>query len=882
NITILDDYFDTIRTLQCYSKLNNHNVTIWNDHVQEIEALVDRLKETDVLVLIRERTQICGDLLERLPRLKLISQRSVYPHIDIDACNRLSIIVSSNQHVDSPSYAAAELTWALILASVRQIPQQVTGMKAGRWQIGVGSTLRGKTLGIYGYGRIGSTVARYGRAFDMNILVWARESSLARAHTDGFVIAKSKTEFFQTCDILSLHMRLVEVTRGIVTAQDLACMKPTALIVNTSRAGLIEPDALVNALRAGRPGMAAVDVYEHEPMRDTKNPLLTMDNVICTPHIGYVSVDEYELQFSDIFDQIVSYVAGKFSLRPLTMTPSPISNHAKIENELVSALASRILIIDGAMGTMIQRCRLEESDFRSNEYQLDKHIHNLKGNNDLLSITRPDVILDIHRQYLEAGADIIETNTFNAQCISQADYGLEHLSYQLNLKSAQLARQAADEFTEKTGIRRFVAGALGPTNKTLSISPSVDKPDFRNITFDAIVEAYTEQARALIDGNVDLLLIETIFDTANAKAAIFGLKVLFETYPELARPILISGTIVDLSGRTLSGQTVEAFVISVSHANPICLGLNCALGPNEMRRFLEEISNNTSAYTICYPNAGLPNTFGEYDETPESMAQHVGHWAHDGLLNIVGGCCGSTPDHIKAIAESVKRYSPRVPPKNLHSEDMLLSGLEPFCISRYTNFVNIGERCNVAGSRQFLRLLKENKLDEALQVAKNQVESGAQILDLNMDEGMIDGQLLMAKFINLLVSEPDISRVPLCIDSSNFAVIEAGLKCTQGKCIVNSISLKEGEKDFLDKARKCKNYGAAVVVMAFDEQGQATDIEQKCAICKRSYDLLVNVVKFNPNDIIFDSNILTIATGMEEHNEYAINFIEAIKRIKVS
>ncbi|CAM4901911.1 unnamed protein product [Rotaria socialis] len=573
---------------------------------------------------------------------------------------------------------------------------------------------------------------------------------------------------------------------------------------------------------------------------------------------------------------------SKFSLRPLTMTPSPISNHAKIENELVSALASRILIIDGAMGTMIQRCRLEESDFRSNEYQLDKHIHNLKGNNDLLSITRPDVILDIHRQYLEAGADIIETNTFNAQCISQADYGLEHLSYQLNLKSAQLARQAADEFTEKTGIRRFVAGALGPTNKTLSISPSVDKPDFRNITFDAIVEAYTEQARALIDGNVDLLLIETIFDTANAKAAIFGLKVLFETYPELARPILISGTIVDLSGRTLSGQTVEAFVISVSHANPICLGLNCALGPNEMRRFLEEISNNTSAYTICYPNAGLPNTFGEYDETPESMAQHVGHWAHDGLLNIVGGCCGSTPDHIKAIAESVKRYSPRVPPKNLHSEDMLLSGLEPFCISRYTNFVNIGERCNVAGSRQFLRLLKENKLDEALQVAKNQVESGAQILDLNMDEGMIDGQLLMAKFINLLVSEPDISRVPLCIDSSNFAVIEAGLKCTQGKCIVNSISLKEGEKDFLDKARKCKNYGAAVVVMAFDEQGQATDIEQKCAICKRSYDLLVNVVKFNPNDIIFDSNILTIATGMEEHNEYAINFIEAIKRIKVS
>ncbi|CAF1116453.1 unnamed protein product [Rotaria sordida] len=563
------------------------------------------------------------------------------------------------------------------------------------------------------------------------------------------------------------------------------------------------------------------------------------------------------------------------------MTPS--SNiHSKIENDLILALSNRILIIDGAMGTMIQQYKLDESDFRSNEYQLNNHKYPLKGNNDLLSITHPDIILEIHQKYLEAGADIIETNTFNAQRISQADYNLEHLSYELNLKSAQLARQAADEYTKKTGIQRFVAGALGPTNKTLSISPSVDKPDFRNITFDAIVEAYTEQARGLIDGNVDLLLIETIFDTANAKAAIFALKTLFETNSELTRPILISGTIVDLSGRTLSGQTVDAFVISVSHADPICLGLNCALGPKEMRRFIEEVSNNTCAYTICYPNAGLPNTFGEYDETPESMAQDVGQWAHDGLLNIVGGCCGSTPDHIKAIAESVKRYPPRVPPKDVHTDEMLLSGLEPFRISRYTNFVNIGERCNVAGSRQFLRLLKENKFDAALQVAKVQVESGAQILDLNMDEGMIDGQIVMAKFINLLGSEPDIARVPLCIDSSNFSVIEAGLKCTQGKCIVNSISLKEGEQDFLDKAKKCKKYGAAVVVMAFDEQGQATDIERKWSICKRSYDLLVNIVKFNPNDIIFDSNILTIATGMEEHNDYAINFIEAIKRIKVN
>ncbi|CAF4007120.1 unnamed protein product, partial [Adineta steineri] len=570
----------------------------------------------------------------------------------------------------------------------------------------------------------------------------------------------------------------------------------------------------------------------------------------------------------------------RFSHRSVAMTPPPNSNQSKIENEFLDALSNRILIIDGAMGTMIQRYKLEEADFRCDQYDLMNHKISLKGDNDLLSITRPEVVLEIHQKYLEAGADIIETNTFNAQFISQADYGLEHLAYQLNLRSAQIARQAADEYTQKTGIRRFVAGALGPTSKTLSISPSVEKPDFRNITFDTLVEAYTEQAKGLIDGNVDLLLIETIFDTANAKAAIYALKTLFETNIELTRPILISGTITDLSGRTLSGQTVDAFVISVSHADPVCLGLNCALGPTEMRRFLEDVSKGTTALTICYANAGLPNTFGEYDESPESMGHHVGGWAHDGLLNIVGGCCGTTPDHIKAMAESVKRYPPRVPPKDLHKEDMLLCGLEPFCISRYTNFVNIGERCNVAGSRQFLRLLKDNKFDAALQVAKVQVESGAQILDLNMDEGMIDGQAIMAKFINLISSEPDIARVPLCIDSSNFAVIEAGLKCTQGKCIVNSISLKEGEHDFLDKARKCKKYGAAVVVMAFDEEGQATDIERKTAICKRSYDLLVNVIKFNPNDIIFDSNILTIATGMEEHNDYAVNFIEAIKCIK--
>uniref|UniRef100_A0A2K5QD17 Methionine synthase n=1 Tax=Cebus imitator TaxID=2715852 RepID=A0A2K5QD17_CEBIM len=545
--------------------------------------------------------------------------------------------------------------------------------------------------------------------------------------------------------------------------------------------------------------------------------------------------------------------------------------------EIDAILQKRIMVLDGGMGTMIQRHKLNEEDFRGPEFQ--DHARPLKGNNDILSITQPDVIYQIHKEYLLAGADIIETNTFSSTSIAQADYGLEHLAYRMNKCSAGVARKAAEEITLQTGIKRFVAGALGPTNKTLSVSPSVERPDYRNITFDELVGAYQEQARGLLDGGVDILLIETVFDTANAKAALFALQKLFEeTYAP--RPIFISGTIVDKSGRTLSGQTGEAFVISVSHADPLCIGLNCALGAAEMRPFIEIIGKCTTAYVLCYPNAGLPNTFGDYDETPSMMAKHLKDFAMDGLVNIVGGCCGSTPDHIREIAEAVKNCKPRVPPDTVFEGHMLLSGLEPFRIGQYTNFVNIGERCNVAGSRKFAKLIMAGNYEEALCVAKVQVEMGAQVLDINMDDGMLDGPSAMTRFCNLIASEPDIAKVPLCIDSSNFAVIEAGLKCCQGKCIVNSISLKEGEEDFLEKARKIKKFGAAVVVMAFDEEGQATETDTKIRICTRAYHLLVKKLGFNPNDIIFDPNILTIGTGMEEHNLYAINFIQATKVIK--
>ncbi|XP_022354968.1 methionine synthase isoform X4 [Enhydra lutris kenyoni] len=548
-----------------------------------------------------------------------------------------------------------------------------------------------------------------------------------------------------------------------------------------------------------------------------------------------------------------------------------------LQDEIEAILRERIMVLDGGMGTMIQRHKLSEEDFRGHEFQ--DHARPLKGNNDILSITQPNVIYQIHKDYLLAGADIIETNTFSSTSIAQADYGLEHLAYRMNKCSAGVARKAAEEVSLQTGIKRFVAGALGPTNKTLSVSPSVERPDYRNITFDELVEAYREQAKGLLDGGVDVLLIETIFDTANAKAALFALQTLFEEeYPP--RPIFISGTVIDKSGRTLSGQTGEAFVISVSHADPLCVGLNCALGAAEMRPFIETIGKCTTAYVLCYPNAGLPNTFGDYDETPDMMATQLKDFATDGLVNIVGGCCGTTPDHIREIAKAVKNCKPRVPPATVFEDHMLLSGLEPFRIGPYTNFVNIGERCNVAGSRKFAKLIMAGNYEEALTIAKVQVEMGAQVLDINMDDGMLDGSSAMTRFCNFIASEPDIAKVPLCIDSSNFAVVEAGLKCCQGKCIVNSISLKEGEDDFLAKARKIKKFGAAVVVMAFDEEGQATETDTKIRVCMRAYHLLVKKLGFNPNDIIFDPNILTIGTGMEEHNLYAVNFIHATKIIK--
>uniref|UniRef100_A0A8D0ACP6 Methionine synthase n=1 Tax=Sander lucioperca TaxID=283035 RepID=A0A8D0ACP6_SANLU len=542
------------------------------------------------------------------------------------------------------------------------------------------------------------------------------------------------------------------------------------------------------------------------------------------------------------------------------------------ESELRAVLQQRIMVLDGGMGTMIQQHKLEEKDFRGDEFK--EHPLSLKGNNDLLSITQPNIIYSIHKDYLLAGADIVETNTFSSTSVAQADYGLEHMAYRLNKTSAELARRAADDVTKQTGCKRYVAGAVGPTNKTLSVSPSVERPDFRNITFDELVESYTEQVRGLLDGGADLLLVETIFDTANAKAALFAIDLLFEKSYE-RKPIFISGTIVDRSGRTLSGQTGEAFVLSVSHMNPLCIGLNCALGATEMRPFIEAIGKSTTAFIICYPNAGLPNTFGGYDETPEVTAFNL-----KAILKIFKYCPPLISYSYRAISEAVKHCQPRVPAADIYQDYMLLSGLEPFRIGPYTNFVNIGERCNVAGSRKFAKLIMAGNYEEALSIAKAQVEMGAQVLDINMDEGMLEGPTAMTRFCNLISSEPDIARVPLCIDSSNFSVIEAGLKCCQGKCIVNSISLKEGEEEFLHRAATVKRYGAAVVVMAFDEEGQATDTDRKVEICTRAYKLLVDKVGFDPNDIIFDPNILTIGTGMEEHNDYAIYFIRATKLIK--
>jgi 5-methyltetrahydrofolate--homocysteine methyltransferase len=539
-------------------------------------------------------------------------------------------------------------------------------------------------------------------------------------------------------------------------------------------------------------------------------------------------------------------------------------------------LQKRILVIDGAMGTMIQRYQLTEDDFRGERFK--NHPADLKGNNDLLNLTRPDVIKAIHAEYLNAGADIIETNTFSTQRISLADYHMEELAYEMSYEGARLAREAADEFNIKTPEKpRFVAGAVGPTNRTASLSPDVNDPGYRAVTFDDLAEAYYEQVRGLVDGGSDLLLIETIFDTLNAKAALFAVQ-RYETESGKRLPIMISGTITDASGRTLSGQTVEAFWNSVCHANLLSVGLNCALGAREMRPYLEELSEKANVFISAYPNAGLPNEFGAYDETPHETAHQVDDFIKAGLVNIVGGCCGTTPDHIKCIADKAAKHAPRQKPEV--APYMRLSGLEAVTITPEANFVNVGERTNITGSPKFSKLILAENYEEALTVARQQVEGGAQVIDINMDEGMIDSEAVMVKFLNLVASEPDIAKLPIMVDSSKWTVIEAGLKCLQGKGIVNSISLKEGEDKFREQAKKILSYGAATVVMAFDEQGQADNYERRIEICKRSYDILVNEIGFPPQDIIFDPNILTVATGLEEHNNYAVDFINATRWIK--
>ena len=536
----------------------------------------------------------------------------------------------------------------------------------------------------------------------------------------------------------------------------------------------------------------------------------------------------------------------------------------------------RILVLDGAMGTMIQEYQLEEKDYRGERFA-DFHL-DVKGNNDLLSITRPDVIEAIHKAYLEAGSDIIETNTFSSTSIAQADYEMEDLAYEMNLESAKAARRAADFYTEKTPEKpRFVAGAFGPTNRTASLSPDVNNPGYRAVTFDQLKDAYYEQARGLMDGGVDLLLVETIFDTLNAKAALYAIDQIFDERGEKL-PIMVSGTITDASGRTLSGQTAEAFWISVSHLDLFSVGFNCALGAPEMRPHIQTLSTVANCFVSAYPNAGLPNEFGEYDQSAEEMQQYIREFATSNFVNIIGGCCGTTPEHINAMAEGVKGIAPReIPTLPGYTQ---LSGLEPLTIRPETNFVNIGERTNVTGSKKFARLIKSGDYAEALSVAQQQVEGGAQIIDVNMDEGLLDSKEAMVTFLNLIASEPDISKLPIMIDSSKFEVIEAGLKCVQGKCVVNSISMKEGEEQFIKQAKIVRRYGAAAVVMAFDEKGQADTIERKVTICKRAYDILVDQVGFKPQDIIFDPNIFAVATGIEEHNEYAINFIEATRQIK--
>ena len=547
-----------------------------------------------------------------------------------------------------------------------------------------------------------------------------------------------------------------------------------------------------------------------------------------------------------------------------------------IKPDIREELKKRVLVLDGAMGTMIQRYQLEEKDYRGKQFENVKQL--LKGNNDLLNITQPQIIHEIHEQYLEAGADIIETNTFNGTRISQSDYGLEDYVYKMNLNAAKLARAAADKFTQITPEKpRFVAGAMGPTSKTASMSPKVNDPGYRNVSFDGLMEDYYKQASALLGGGADVLLVETIFDTLNAKAALFAIEKIMEEKGEKI-PVMVSGTITDASGRTLSGQTLAAFFTSIKHIDLLSVGLNCSMGAEQIRPYLAELSRIAPFPVSVYPNAGLPNQFGEYDESPHKMAGHIKDFLDNRYANIVGGCCGTTPEHIREmVALAQKAEIRKVPPKKHVTE---LSGLEPVVIEKDKNFVNIGERTNVSGSRRFARLIREGKYEEALSVARNQVENGAQILDVSMDDGMLDAKKEMVRFLKMMASEPEISRLPVMIDSSRWEVIEAGLKCIQGKGIVNSISLKNGEKEFLEHARKIRDYGAAAVVMAFDESGQAATYERRIAVCKRAYDLLTQKVNFPPEDIIFDPNILAIGTGMDEHNNYAVDFIKATKWIK--
>lgn len=531
----------------------------------------------------------------------------------------------------------------------------------------------------------------------------------------------------------------------------------------------------------------------------------------------------------------------------------------------------RILVLDGAMGTMIQRYNLSEADFRGERFKDVPGM--MKGNNDLLCLTRPDIIEEIHRKYLEAGADIIETNTFNATSVSMSDYHTENCCREINLEAARLARRVADEYTARTpGKPRFVAGAVGPTNKTCSMSPDVNNPAFRALTFDVLQAAYREQMEALLEGGVDAILIETIFDTLNAKAAIAAAE---SAMQKTARkvPLMLSVTVSDTGGRTLSGQTLDAFLASVQHAGIFSVGLNCSFGARQLKPFLEQLARRAPYYISAYPNAGLPNSLGEYDQTPEEMAAEIKEYIDEGLVNIVGGCCGTTEKYIAAYQPLVRGARPHVPvPK---PETLWLSGLELLDVTPEINFVNVGERCNVAGSRKFLRLVNEKKYDEALAIARKQVEDGAQILDVNMDDGLLDAVAEMTNFLNLMASEPDVARVPVMIDSSKWEVIRAGLKCVQGKCVVNSISLKEGEETFLEHAREIRRMGAAVVVMAFDERGQADTFERKIEVCERAYRLLVGKLDFNPVDIIFDPNVLAVATGIEEHSNYAVDFIKA-------